>query len=36
MEIDSSPVEIDELRRAVDRLQMEELALEREDDAGVA
>ncbi|HKG50904.1 MAG TPA: AAA family ATPase, partial [Actinomycetales bacterium] len=32
MEIDSSPVEIDELRRAVDRLHMEELALEREDD----
>ncbi|MEJ7707280.1 MAG: ATP-dependent chaperone ClpB [Nocardioidaceae bacterium] len=32
MEIDSSPVEIDELRRAVDRLTMEELALEREDD----
>ena len=33
MEIDSSPVEIDELRRAVDRLKMEELALERESDA---
>ncbi len=33
MEIDSSPVEIDELRRAVDRLTMEELALEREEDA---
>ena len=32
MEIDSSPVEIDELRRAVDRLTMEELALERETD----
>ena len=32
MEIDSSPVEIDELRRGVDRLRMEELALEREDD----
>ncbi len=32
MEIDSSPVEIDELRRAVDRLKMEELALEQEDD----
>jgi ATP-dependent Clp protease ATP-binding subunit ClpB len=32
MEIDSSPVEIDELRRNVDRLKMEELALEREDD----
>jgi ATP-dependent Clp protease ATP-binding subunit ClpB len=33
MEIDSSPVEIDELRRAVDRLKMEELALEHESDA---
>jgi ATP-dependent Clp protease ATP-binding subunit ClpB len=33
MEIDSSPVEIDELRRAVDRLRMEELALAKEDDA---
>ncbi len=33
MEIDSSPVEIDELRRAVDRLRMEELALEHESDA---
>jgi ATP-dependent Clp protease ATP-binding subunit ClpB len=32
MEIDSSPVEIDELRRAVDRLRMEELALSKEDD----
>ncbi len=32
MEIDSSPVEIDELRRAVDRLRMEELALEAEQD----
>ena len=32
MEIDSSPVEIDELRRNVDRLKIEELALEREDD----
>ncbi|HET7477807.1 MAG TPA: ATP-dependent chaperone ClpB [Dermatophilaceae bacterium] len=32
MEIDSSPVEIDELRRAVDRLKMEQLALERESD----
>jgi ATP-dependent Clp protease ATP-binding subunit ClpB len=32
MEIDSSPVEIDELRRAVDRLRMEELALEAEAD----
>ena len=33
MEIDSSPVEIDELRRAVDRLKMEEFALEQETDA---
>ncbi|MFB9376165.1 ATP-dependent chaperone ClpB [Kineococcus gynurae] len=33
MEIDSSPVEIDELRRAVDRLRMEELALSKEGDA---
>ncbi len=33
MEIDSSPVEIDELRRAVDRMKMEELALAHEDDA---
>lgn len=32
MEIDSSPVEIDELRRAVDRLKMEELHLAREAD----
>ena len=32
MEIESSPVEIDQLRRAVDRLKMEELALERETD----
>ena len=32
MEIDSSPVEIDQLRRAVDRLKMEELALEHESD----
>src|SRR4051794_35796795 len=32
MEIDSSPVEIDVLRRAVDRLRMEEMALERESD----
>ena len=31
MEIDSSPVEIDELRRAVDRLKMEEFHLESED-----
>ena len=33
MEIDSSPVEIDELRRAVDRLKMEELHLKSETDA---
>ncbi|MEO6605348.1 MAG: Clp protease N-terminal domain-containing protein, partial [Aeromicrobium sp.] len=32
MEIDSSPVEIDELRRAVDRLRMEELHLDKETD----
>ncbi|GGF44792.1 chaperone protein ClpB [Marmoricola endophyticus] len=32
MEIESSPVEIDELRRQVDRMRMEELALERETD----
>ncbi|RYY45071.1 MAG: ATP-dependent chaperone ClpB [Actinomycetales bacterium] len=32
MEIDSSPVEIDELRRAVDRLRMEELHLQNESD----
>lgn len=33
MEIDSSPVEIDELQRSVDRLLMEELALKNETDA---
>ncbi len=33
MEIDSRPVEIDELQRAVDRLKMEELALQSESDA---
>ncbi|HEY5319602.1 MAG TPA: AAA family ATPase, partial [Galbitalea sp.] len=33
MEIDSSPVEIDELKRAVDRLRIEELALKKEKDA---
>ena len=33
MEIESSPVEIDQLRRAVDRMKMEELALDRETDA---
>jgi ATP-dependent Clp protease ATP-binding subunit ClpB len=32
MEIDSRPVEIDELQRAVDRLRMEELALSKEND----
>ena len=32
MEIDSRPVEIDELQRAVDRLKMEELALSNETD----
>ena len=32
MEIDSAPVEIDELRRSVDRLKLEELALKREKD----
>ncbi len=36
MEIESSPVEVDQLRRLVDRMKMEELALEREtDDASV-
>jgi ATP-dependent Clp protease ATP-binding subunit ClpB len=33
MEIDSGPVEIDELRRAVDRMKMEELALAYQEDA---
>ncbi|MCX4779917.1 ATP-dependent chaperone ClpB [Streptomyces sp. NBC_01264] len=32
MEIDSSPLEIDELQRSVDRLRMEELALNNESD----
>ena len=32
MEIDSAPEEIDQLRRAVDRLTMEELALKNETD----
>ncbi|AWB90282.1 ATP-dependent Clp protease ATP-binding subunit [Salinibacterium hongtaonis] len=32
MEIDSSPVEIDELKRAVDRMRIEELALKKEKD----
>jgi ATP-dependent Clp protease ATP-binding subunit ClpB len=33
MEIDSSPVEIDQLKRAVDRMKLEELALKKEKDA---
>jgi ATP-dependent Clp protease ATP-binding subunit ClpB len=33
MEIDSRPVEIDELQRAVDRMKMEEMALAKENDA---
>jgi ATP-dependent Clp protease ATP-binding subunit ClpB len=33
MEIDSSPIEIDELQRSVDRLKMEEMALAKETDA---
>ncbi|MFC5180558.1 ATP-dependent chaperone ClpB [Actinomadura harenae] len=33
MEIDSRPVEIDELQRSVDRLKMEEMALAKETDA---
>src|SRR5699024_4874172 len=32
MEIDSAPLEIDELRRVVDRLKLEELALKKEKD----
>ncbi len=32
MEIDSAPIEIDELRRSVDRLKLEELALKKEKD----
>ncbi|MFP5218154.1 MAG: ATP-dependent chaperone ClpB [Actinomycetes bacterium] len=32
MEIDSRPIEIDELQRTVDRMRMEELALAKEDD----
>ncbi|MBC7518194.1 MAG: AAA family ATPase [Microbacteriaceae bacterium] len=32
MEIDSSPIEIDELRRGVERMRIEELALKREKD----
>ena len=34
MEIDSRPVEIDELQRIVDRMKMEEMALAKESDAG--
>src|SRR5437016_8971121 len=34
MDIDSRPVEIDQLQRAVDRLRMEELALDKETDPG--
>ncbi len=33
MEIDSSPVEIDQLKRAIDRMTLEELALKKEKDA---
>ena len=33
MELDSSPIEIDQLQRAVDRLKMEEMALARAEDA---
>ncbi|MFC4566003.1 ATP-dependent chaperone ClpB [Nocardiopsis mangrovi] len=33
MEIDSRPVEIDELQRTVDRLKMEEMALDKESDS---
>ncbi len=36
MEIDSSPVEIDDLQRAVDRMRLEELALARETDEASA
>ncbi len=36
MEIESSPVEIDQLRRSVDRIKMEQLALERESDQASA
>ncbi len=34
MEIDSSPEEIDQLRRTVERMQMQKFALEKESDAG--
>src|SRR6516225_8934703 len=33
MQIESQPVEIDELQRSVDRMKMQEMALEREDDS---
>ena len=33
MEIDSSPVEIDQLRRAIDRMKLEDLALKKEKDS---
>ena len=36
MEIDSRPVEIDQLQRAVDRLRMEEMALGQEQDDGIS
>jgi ATP-dependent Clp protease ATP-binding subunit ClpB len=36
MEIDSSPEEIDELRRTVDRMTMQQFALEKEDDSASA
>ncbi|WP_104116325.1 ATP-dependent chaperone ClpB [Arthrobacter sp. B1805] len=36
MEIDSAPVEIDELRRALERMHMEEMALSREKDEASA
>ena len=35
MELDSSPVEIDELRRSVDRLRMEESYLTESDPEGL-
>ena len=34
MEIDSSPEEIDQLRRTVDRMKMQQFALEKESDTG--
>ena len=34
MEIDSSPVEIDALRRTVERMKMQKFALEKESDPG--